>query len=502
MTNPNHTANLHKHAPATEAEIAPHSIEGEQAIIGSLLFNNEVFDYIGDIIKPADFFDPVHGRLFMAIAGRIERHALASPITISAVMAGDEGFAELGGSQYLTQLAASVSSVMAAKEYAEMIKEMAARRNLLMIANDIAESARNLAAGISPDSAIATAESRLYDISITGQKDRGFQGFVVSTTDAIKQMSAAYKRDGTLAGLSTGLMALDTILGGLQKSDLLILAGRPSMGKTALATNIAWSVARNSKNGDGSGGVVGFFSLEMSASQLAGRVLAEATEISSYKLRSGNISETEFRDVITAAKEFETAPLYIDDTASLPINQLAARARRLKRTHGLDLLVVDYLQLVMPSKDTGSRVNDVSQITQGLKAIAKELDIPVIALSQLSRKVEDREDKKPQLADLRDSGSIEQDADVVMFIYRAEYYTARAKPDESKIEKMVDWNAEMEKQLNKAEVLVSKQRSGPIGTVELHFNPEFTKFNNLVNNNYHASADTSGSGRSDDATDF
>ncbi len=478
---------LKETAPDTEESVSlPHSIEAEQTIIGSLLFNNEVYDHIAPIVKGEHFFDPVHKRIFDTIRAQIERNSFASPITTSTFLAGDEGFQELGGSSYLTHLAASVSSVIAAKDYAQLVYDMALRRGLMEIGNDIAESAQRITVDSPPSDHIAAAEQRLYTLSEQGHVDKGFQGFVVSTTDAIKQISAAYKRDGSLAGISTGLAKLDEKIGGLQKSDLVILAGRPSMGKTALATNIAFNIARNYEKGiteDGTegtikGGIVGFFSLEMSSEQLAGRILSEATEVQSYKLRSGNINELEFRRVIEAAKVLEKCPLYIDDTAALPINQLATRARRLKRTHGLDVLVVDYLQLVRPARANDSRVNEVSEITQGLKAIAKELNIPVIALSQLSRAVEQRDDKKPQLADLRESGSIEQDADIVMFVYRAAYYLGRLKPDENDGEKMAQWQIDMGKIETKAEVIIGKQRHGPIGEVELHFDGAITKFSN------------------------
>ena len=300
--------------------------------------------------------------------------------------------------------------------------------------------------------------------------------------------NAAYQREGGLAGLATGLTDLDQKLGGLHRSDLLILAGRPSMGKTSLATNIAFNIARRYRRGrlpDGTegavdGGVVGFFSLEMSSEQLASRILSEAAEVPSQLIRRGDLTEEEFRRFVDAAKELESCPLYIDDTPALPISQLAARARRLKRTHGLDVLFVDYLQLVRPATARDSRVNEVSEITQGLKAIAKELDIPVVALSQLSRQVEAREDKRPQLSDLRESGSIEQDADVVMFVFREEYYKEREKPADHDLDAMAKWQDEMERVHGKAEVIIGKQRHGPIGTVELSFEGQFTRFGNLA----------------------
>ena len=319
--------------------------------------------------------------------------------------------------------------------------------------------------------------------------DKGFQSFRRAVVDAVKVANAAYEREGGLAGISTGLDDLDRRLCGLHPSDLLILAGRPSMGKTALATNIAYNIAKAYRRGtrhDGSegaveGGVVGFYSLEMSAEQLAARVLSEAARVPSHNIREGNMTEEEMRRFLEAAKALENAPLFIDDTPALPISTIAARARRLKRQHGLDVLVIDYLQLARPaSSRSEGRVQEVSEITQGLKAIAKELNIPVIALSQLSRQVEQREDKRPQLSDLRESGSIEQDADVVMFVFREEYYKEREKPGDHDLEGMVKWKDEMSALHGKAEVIVGKQRHGPIGTVELAFEGQFTRFSNLV----------------------
>jgi len=300
--------------------------------------------------------------------------------------------------------------------------------------------------------------------------------------------NAAYQRDGGLAGISTGLVDLDKKMGGLHPSDLIILAGRPSMGKTSLATNVAFNIAKAFKRGpkpDGTegtinGGVVGFYSLEMSAEQLAARILSEAAEVPSEQIRKGDMTETEFRRFVEAAKSLESCPLYIDDTPALPISQLAARARRLKRTHGLDVLIIDYLQLVRPASAKDSRVNEVSEITQGMKAIAKELNIPVIALSQLSRQVENREDKRPQLSDLRESGSIEQDADVVMFVFREEYYKEREKPGDHDLEKMAKWQEEMDRLHGRAEVIIGKQRHGPIGSVDLSFEGRFTRFGNII----------------------
>lgn len=466
----------------------PHNIEAEQALLGALLVNNDVFDRIASILKERHFFDPVHGRIFETISIRIQKNALASPVTIKAFMEDDPGLEELGGPGYLARLAGASVSVFAARDYAQMIYDMAIRRDLITIGDEIADKAQNIDVSSEPKDQIVEAEQLLYSLSEQGQVDSGFQSFLHAVTDAVNQANAAYQRDGGLAGISTGFDDMDKKLGGLHKSDLIILAGRPSMGKTALATNIAFNIAKKYKKGvlpDGTegtieGGVVGFYSLEMSAEQLAGRILSEAAEVPSHQIRSGDMTENEFRRFVQAAKDLESCPLYIDDTAALPISQLAARARRLKRTHGLDVLIIDYLQLVRPASAKDNRVNEISEITQGLKAIAKELDIPVIALSQLSRQVENREDKRPQLSDLRESGSIEQDADIVMFVYREEYYKEREKPADHETEKMMLWQTEMDAVHGKAEIVIGKQRHGPIGTVELSFEGQFTRFGNLV----------------------
>jgi len=471
-----------------EAVGLPHSIEAEQALLGALLVNNDVFDRITSIISEVHFFDPVHGRIFEVIARRIQKNALASPVTIKAFLEDDPGLAELGGPAYLVRLAGASASVFAARDYAQMIYDFAIRRDLIAIGEEISAKATAMEIDDEPTEQIIHAEQRLYKLGEQGNSDSGFQSFLKAVTDAVNMANAAYQRDGGLAGISTGLTDMDKILGGLHPSDLLILAGRPSMGKTALATNVAYNIAKAYKKGtrpDGSegavnGGVVGFYSLEMSAEQLAARILSEASKVSSHQIRNGDMNEEEFRRFVEAAKELENCPLYIDDTAALPISQLAARARRLKRTSGLDLIVVDYLQLVRPATAKDSRVNEVSEITQGLKAIAKELEIPVIALSQLSRQVENRDDKRPQLSDLRESGSIEQDADVVMFVYRAEYYKEREQPAEHEADKMMAWQSEMEELRGKAEVIIGKQRHGPIGSIDLAFEGQFTKFSDLA----------------------
>ena len=470
------------------AETMPHSIEAEQQLLGAILTNNDIYDRVASVIGPKHFYDPVHARIFEIAAARIAKNNLASPVTLKAFMEDDEGLKELGGPAYLVRLAGAAISAFAVRDYAQMIYDLAVRRDLIQLGRDIAAKAAQVDVASEPREQIVEAEQKLYKLAEQGQTESGFQSFLKAVTDAVNVANAAYQRDGGLSGVSTGLIDMDKKLGGLHPSDLLILAGRPSMGKTSLATNIAFNVAKAYRRGtlhDGTegavdGGVVGFYSLEMSAEQLAARILSEAAEIPSHQIRSGDMTETEFRRFVDAAKALEACPLYIDDTPALPISQLAARARRLKRTHGLDVLMIDYLQLVRGTGKGENRVNEISEITMGLKAIAKELNIPVIALSQLSRQVENREDKRPQLSDLRESGSIEQDADVVMFVFREEYYKEREKPGDHELDKMAIWQEEMERLHGRAEVVIGNQRHGPIGTVDLSFEGRYTRFGNLV----------------------
>ncbi|MEN8659535.1 replicative DNA helicase [Marivita sp.] len=469
-------------------ETMPHSVEAEQQLLGAILTNNDVFDRVASVIGPQHFFDPVHARIFEIASARIAKNNLASPVTLKAFMEDDEGLKELGGPTYLARLAGAAISSFAVRDYAQMIYDLAVRRDLISLGRDISARAAKVDVTSGPREQIVEAEQALYKMAEQGRSESGFQSFLKAVTDAVNVANAAYQREGGLAGVSTGLIDMDRKLGGLHRSDLLILAGRPSMGKTSLATNIAFNIAKAYRKGmrpDGvegtvEGGVVGFYSLEMSAEQLAARILSEAAEVPSEQIRRGDMTETEFRRFVDAAKSLEACPLFIDDTPALPISQLAARARRLKRTHGLDVLIIDYLQLVKGTGKGDNRVNEISEISQGLKAIAKELDIPVIALSQLSRQVESREDKRPQLSDLRESGSIEQDADVVMFVFREEYYKEREKPGEHELEKMAAWQDEMERLHGRAEVIIGKQRHGPIGTVELSFEGRFTRFGNLI----------------------
>ena len=470
------------------ADMVPHSIEAEQQLLGGILNNNDLFYSLEDKIDSEHFFDPVHSRIFDVVSNRIKDGKLASAVTVNTFLTEDEGLRELGGSSYLAQLMASSVASSAIKDYSKLVYDLAIRRELIALGQEISSRAQSIKVDEQPEEQIILAEQNLYKIGDSGKSETGFKSFLKALNEAVQVANAAHHRDGNLAGISTGFIDLDKKMGGLHSSDLIILAGRPSMGKTSLATNIAYNIAKSfhkRENPDGSsetidGGIVGFYSLEMSAEQLAVRILSETAEIPSEQIRRGDMTENEFRRFVEAAKSIESSPLYIDDTPALTIAQLASRARRLKRTHGLDALIIDYLQLVRAGSSRDNRVNEISEITQGLKAIAKELNIPVIALSQLSRQVENRDDKRPQLADLRESGSIEQDADVVLFVYREEYYKEREKPSDHDLEKMAIWQEEMDRLHGRAELILGKQRHGPIGTVELSFEGKFTRFGNLA----------------------
>ena len=467
---------------------APANIEAEQALLGALLYDNAAFERIGDHLQARHFYEPFHARLFAAIETAVRKGQLAEPILLAEQFARDAAFAELGGVRYLADLVDRAPPAANAPDYARAVYDLALRRELIRIGGDIAASA---AAG-DPDASareqIEQAEQQLFNLAEAGGSNQGFQTFADALQGAVAMAAEAHSRDGGLAGLSTGLMDLDNKIGGLHPSDLVILAARPSMGKTSLACNIAFHAARHyawEPQPDGSrktvsGGVVAFFSLEMSAEQLAMRLLAEASGVSGDRLRKGEIDAMEFGRIRDAAMEIQDAPLFIDATGGITIAKLAARARRLKRMHGLDLLVVDYLQLITGGDSrSDNRVQEVSMITQSLKALAKELSVPIIALSQLSRQVENREDKKPQLSDLRESGSIEQDADMVMFIYRESYYLGRAEPREN-TEEHFKWQEQMDQVRGMAEIIIGKQRHGPIGTVKVAFNEDLTKFGNLA----------------------
>ncbi|MGE5502399.1 MAG: replicative DNA helicase [Ignavibacteriales bacterium] len=467
----------------------PSNIEAEQALLGALLYDNAAYERILDKLQSGHFYEPFHQRLFSALETHIRKGQLAEPILLADEFKRDPAFEELGGLRYLADLVDRAPPAANAPDYARVIYDLALRRELIRIGGEISSEAQTGDPDKTARDQIEQAEQQLYTLAESGTASTGFVPFVEALRGAVEMAAEAYSRDGGLAGLSTGLVDLDQKLGGLHPSDLIILAGRPSMGKTALATNIAFHVARHyawEPQPDGTrktvnGGVVAFFSLEMSAEQLSMRLLADVSGVSSDRLRKGEIDASEFGRVRDAAIEIQESPLFIDATGGLSISKLAARARRLKRSAGLDLIVVDYLQLVTGGDGKGNenRVQEVSMITQGLKALAKELSVPVIALSQLSRQVENRDDKRPQLSDLRESGSIEQDADVVMFVFREAYYLGRSEPREGTPEHLT-WQEEMDRIANVAEVIIGKQRHGPIGTVKLHFNADLTKFGNLA----------------------
>jgi len=483
--------------PATEKK-DPFNIDAEQAILGAILFDNEVYYRVQSFLKPEHFYDPVHQHIYSACEKLVGSGRTASPVTLSTYLADIPALKDIGGDQYLTNLAMNVPSTAGASDYARVVFDLSVQRGLVRLGSDIVMRARSSSLDDDPQQQVEDAEAELYQLAETGKYGGGFQSFETALAGAIETANAAFQRGGGLAGVATGLTDLDRKLGGMHPSDLIILAGRPSMGKTALATNIAVNAARAYtpvRQADGTikaedGAVVGLFSLEMSAEQLAGRILAEFSGIPSDRIRRGDINQSDFERIYEAAQTLNDLPLYIDDTGGLSIAQLAARARRLKRQHGLGLLVVDYLQLLSGSKRSGdNRVQEVTEITVGLKALAKELDVPIIALSQLSRQVEQREDKRPQLADLRESGSIEQDADVVMFVYREEYYLRREEPKETDIEKHSQWIARCEEAHGIAEVVIGKQRHGPIGIVKMAFDETITKFSNLANPDRYGGSD-------------
>lgn len=470
----------------------PHNIEAEQALLGAILVNNEAYDRVAIFLEPKHFYDPLHGRIYEAMAKLITQGHLATPVTLKHFFERDTALQEIGGTPYLARLAGAATTIFNTEEYGRSLYELAIRRDLIQIGSDVHNRAFDAPVDDKPAQQILDAEQALYSLAEKGKYEGGFQPFHDSLRTAIDMAAAAYERDGGLSGISTGLKELDRMLGGLQPSDLLILAGRPAMGKTALATNIAFNAAKSYRaehRTDGSvevkdGAIVGFFSLEMSSEQLATRLLAEQASIPSEKIRRGNIHEDEFHRLVDASRDLQAVPLYIDDTGGLTIATLSARARRLKRQRGLGLLVIDYLQLLSGSGKSGeNRVQEVTQITTGLKALAKELNIPIIALSQLSRQVENREDKRPQLADLRESGSIEQDADVVLFVYREEYYLQRQAPREDTPEYQ-QWQSNMEKVHGLAEVIIGKQRHGPTGTAKLQFQSDVTRFSDLIHDDY------------------
>lgn len=472
---------------------APNNIEAEQALLGAILVNNDAFYRVSDFLKSGHFYEPLHRKIYDVAAELIRMGKMASPVTIKTFLPADEKVGDLTVSQYLARLAAEAVTIINAVDYGRAIYDLATRRALITVGEDMVNIAFDAPVDMSPQDQIEDAERRLFELAETGRYDGGFESFADAIKTAVDMASAAYQRDGGLSGVATGLRDLDTRMGGLQPSDLIIIAGRPGMGKTSLATNIAYNIAEAyepAPQADGTfkaknGGVVGFFSLEMSAEQLATRIISEQTEIPSSKIRRGDLTEADFQKLVAYTQENHKRPLFIDQTGGISIAQLAARARRLKRQRGLDVMVIDYIQLMQgtSARAAQNRVQEITEITTGLKALAKELSVPIIALSQLSRQVESRDDKRPQLSDLRESGSIEQDADVVLFVYREEYYLKNREPKLESPE-YLKWESEMNEARGKAEVIIAKQRHGPTGMVGLGFQGEYTRFFDLAEDSH------------------
>lgn len=463
----------------------PSNLEAEQSLLGAVLFDNEAFHRI-EGLEPHHFAEPVHGEIWRVVADMIGKGRLADPIVLHDRLKVHGAYEELGAVRYLAQMIDTAPPAVRAADYAKVVVDCWTSRRLIDVAAELDADARS--GEMTGPEKIEAAEQKLYGLAESREHNSGLVSFGTSLAEAVASAADAYQRDGKLSGLSTGLMDVDRKLGGLHPSDLIIVAARPSMGKSALVANIAYSIAKHyawQPEPDGSrktiaGGVVALFSLEMSRAQVATRILAEVSGVPSDKIRKGEITAIDFHRIRDAATEIASAPLEIDDTGALALAKIRTRARRLKRTTGLDCIVVDYLQLVTaPTRKGEGRVQEVSEITQGLKALAKELNVPVIAAAQLSRQVESRDDKRPMLSDLRESGSIEQDADVVMFIYREEYYRGRSEP-KAGTKEHDDWLQAMDECRGVAEIIIGKQRHGPIGTVRLHFNETLTKFSDLA----------------------
>ena len=475
----------------------PANVDAEQALLGAILLNNAAYHRVAEFLRPEHFAEAVHGRIFAAISKVIERGQRADPTTLKNLFDQDPALQDSGRGAYLGRIAATVVTIINAEDYGRTIYDLHLRRQLIGIGEDVVNDAFSYDLDRDGTQQIETAEQKLFELATTGDSEGGFRPFKDALAEAIGMAETAFKRSGRTTGIASGFIDLDKLLGGLHPSDLVIIAGRPSMGKTAIATNISFNAARafqpKAEGGQQApaedGARVGFFSLEMSSEQLATRILAEVSGVSSNDIRKGEVSHEDLYRFIEESQRLSTLPFFIDDTPALSIAGLRTRARRLKRVHGLDLIVIDYLQLLRGSGDgrQDNRVQEISEITRGLKTLAKELQVPVIALSQLSRAVEAREDKRPMLSDLRESGSIEQDADVVMFVYREEYYLSRGEParrpeetDDKYNDRYERWHKRLEEKAGTAELIVAKQRHGPIGTVTLRFDHATTRFENYV----------------------
>ncbi len=488
----------------TEAPIVPtlpQNIEAEAALLGAMMLDNRLVEDVQLKLRSDHFFEPLHGRIFEGILRLTDRNMVANPVTLKPLFEADEAMKEVGGPSYLAQITGSGAAIIGARDFAAQIYDLALLRSLVAVGRDLVEGALDTSEDVAPLAQIERAETELYKVAEQGGGEGKVKTFSEATRTALETAEKALNSGGHLSGITTGLDSINTKIGGMHRSDLMILAGRPGMGKTALATNIAFAAAqrflRDQEDGiepaKSAGAPVAFFSLEMSADQLATRVLAEQSNISSENLRMGKISQAEFRNLARAAAELQALPLYIDDTPGLTIASLRARARRLKRQKGIGFIVIDYLQLLQGSGKGSSdnRVQEISEISRGLKQLAKELDLPVLALSQLSRAVEQREDKRPQLSDLRESGSIEQDADMVWFVFREDYYIAAKEPkrpmegDDSKVfDAHEEWSRDIERVYGMAELIVAKQRHGATGKVKLRFDARVTKFSDAAEEQY------------------
>ena len=490
-------------ASESDAPALPCNVEAEAALLGALMIDNRLTEDVQLRLRAQHFFDPLHGRVYEAILKLVDRNMIANPVTLKPMFDGDEAMRERGGPSWLAQLTGSGAALIGARDFAAQIYDLALLRELIGVGREMVEKALDTSDSVDPKGQIEAAEVALYKVAEEGGEQGSVKTFGQATRLAVEQAERALNSGGHLSGITTGFDSINGKMGGLHRSDLLILAGRPGMGKTSLATNIAFNAAkraiRDKEDGidpaKSAGAGVAFFSLEMSADQLATRILSEQSGISSENLRMGKISQQDFRNLARAAAELESLPLFIDDTPGLTIAALRTRARRLKRQRGIDLIVVDYLQLLQGSgkASEANRVQEISEISRGLKQLAKELHVPVIALSQLSRAVESRENKRPQLSDLRESGSIEQDADIVMFVYREEYYVNFDKPKEASVHAGDDagsvgafeeWQRKMEKVHGLAEVVIAKQRHGATGTVTLKFEARITRFSDLADEAY------------------
>ncbi len=457
----------------------PNNIEAEQAVIGSILVSNDIFDEISTIISSINFYDPMHQKIFEAIESLIYKGMLANPITLKNYFEDEKD--DLNVPEYLVKITKFSTSVRQAVEYSKIIYDMFVRRELIKISEQTIDSAKLNDLDTNGQTIIENSERLLFDLAEKGSFNSSLVKFDEAMKQTIEMASAAYKNEEGIVGVPTGLRDLDDKLGGLHQSDLIIIAGRPSMGKTSLATNIAFNAAQKLQD-SGKKSSIAFFSLEMSSEQLSTRIISEQARISSNDIRRGRISDDQFDKFLETSKNISELPLYIDETPAITIAALSNRARRIKRLFGLDMIVVDYIQLMRGTTfNKDGRVQEISQITQGLKAIAKELSVPVVALSQLSRQVEQRDDNKPLLSDLRESGSIEQDADVVMFVYREAYYLQRKEPREATVEH-AEWQAKMNEVAHLAQLIIGKQRHGPIGNVTLEFEERFTKFKDTQTN--------------------